>query len=118
MHSKGYCAGCYQTIFQLDKIKAYNYRKWHNIEPETYKKITEKCIVCGYIDIVELHHLDGDKKNNSETNLVGLCPNDHKKIHRYEFREGIVNEINEALKSRGLPPFEAPKIFIQNNPRV
>ena len=116
-HAKGFCAGCYNTLFNLDKAKAYNYKKWHNLDLETYKKITQKCFVCDYEDIVDLHHLDGNKENNSKENLIGLCPNDHRKIHNYKFKDQIFERINKKRSDQGLTPLEKQDIFIQNNPR-
>jgi len=116
-HAKGLCSGCYQTVFQLDNNKAYNYKKWHNISLELYKKITERCFICDFNKIIELHHLDGKKENNLEINLIGLCPNHHKMIHNYKFREEVFTLINNKRKSLGLKPIENSNIFIQNNPR-
>jgi hypothetical protein len=97
MQAKGYCKGCYTFLFQLDKVKASNYRKWHNIDIETYKKLTQKCVICNFDKVVDLHHLDEDKKNNSEENLIGLCPNHHKMLHNSKFKA----EILEILKEKG-----------------
>lgn len=96
-HAKGFCAGCYNFTFHLDKTKAGNYRKWYGLDNETYKKITTKCSICGFDKVVDLHHLDGNKKNSSENNLIGLCPNHHKMLHDYRYREEMFN----ILKERG-----------------
>ena len=118
MHSKGYCGGCYNVVFRLEETKDYNYKKWHNIEPEQYKKITKECMICGFDKIVELHHLDKNKKNNSENNLLGLCPNHHKMFHRIKYRKEIVEELNKVFRSKGLPEFkDGREIFLSNNPR-
>lgn len=97
MHAKGVCSGCYNFIFHSDKNKAYNYKKYHNIEPALYKKITKSCVICGFDKTVDLHHLDNNKKNNSESNLIGICPNHHKMLHTFEFKK----EIRELLKEKG-----------------
>jgi ribosomal protein L37E len=96
-HSQGYCNSCYNFLFHYDLIKEHNYRKWHNLDLETYRKLTKFCNVCGFDKIVELHHIDGNHENNSEKNLAGLCPNHHKMIHMFEFRE----EIFKILKEKG-----------------
>lgn len=96
-HSKGYCNPCYSFLFHYDNIKKHNYRKWHNIGLEQYKKVTENCQICGFDKVVELHHLDKNHKNNSEFNLVGLCPNHHKMIHMFDFKQ----EIFSILKEKG-----------------
>jgi len=97
LQAKGLCRGCYNFVFHLDDNKAFNYKKWHNIEPELYKKITQKCIICGFDKVVDLHHLNEDKKDNSEKNLIGLCPNHHKMVHNFTYRA----EVFEILKQSG-----------------
>lgn len=42
-----------------------------------------KCACCDYdecVDILEVHHIDGNRKNNNLDNLIILCPNCHRKI--------------------------------------
>jgi hypothetical protein len=116
-HAKGYCAGCYNVLFNLDKAKAYNYKKWYNIDSETYNLITKKCIVCGFDSIVDLHHIDKNKKNNSESNLIGLCPNHHRMIHLRKFRDEFIEELNEILKKQNKNQVNKNDIFTWNNSR-
>jgi len=102
LQAKGLCRGCYNFVFQLDNNKACNYKKWHNVDIEFYKKVTQKCVLCGFNKVVDLHHLSENKQDNSEKNLIGLCPNHHRMIHEYRYRAEIFNE----LKQKG---FEPPK---------
>ena len=95
MHAKGFCKSCYIFIFHLDKVKAHNYRKWHNIDLETYRKVTQKCILCGFDKIVDLHHLDENRQNNSESNFIGLCPNHHKMLHDFRYKEEMMAVLRE-----------------------
>ena len=90
MHAKGYCPGCYNFVFHLAKNREVTYIKYHNITPELYKKLTEKCVICGFSSVVDLHHLDEDKTNNSEANLIGLCPNHHKMLHHTNFKNEVI----------------------------
>ena len=95
LHAKGICPGCYTTTFRLQYNKDWNSQKRHNIPVEIYKKITERCIICEFDKIVDLHHLDGNRNNNSEKNMIGLCPNHHKMIHMIEFREEVLQQLNK-----------------------
>ena len=97
LHAKGLCAGCYNYIFHLDKNKAYNQRKSNNVDLKTFRKVTSECVICGFNKIIDLHHIDSNKKNNSSKNLIGLCPNHHRMIHNFNFR----NEIFQKLKEKG-----------------
>lgn len=98
IHAKGFCNGCYNTTFRLDYNKNWNYKKNHNIPIELYKKLTQECAICDFDKIIDLHHLDGNRSNNSEKNLIGLCPNHHKMVHHLQFRD----EILQKLRERGL----------------
>ena len=99
-HAKGYCGGCYNTLFHLEYTKGKNYERYHNISSEDYKKITAKCLICDFSDVVELHHLDKNRKNNSATNMIGLCPNHHKMIHILKFKDKIKGQVKEALENQ------------------
>ena len=102
LHAKNLCRGCYNFVFHLDKNKAWNTRKNYGLDMETYKKIIKACVICGFDRVVDLHHLDKNKKNNSETNLIGLCPNHHKMLHDFRYRVEMLQE----LKNKG---FEIPE---------
>ena len=93
----GLCAGCHVRLHHYDLTKSYNAKKWHNISLDKLREITKVCASCGFNKLITLHHLDGNKKNDDDKNLVGLCPNCHKMIHTYQYYE----EIKEALKKKG-----------------
>ncbi len=80
--------------------------KNQGLDYDAYKQITKQCIICGFDKIVGLYHLDGDRKNNSKDNLIGLCPNHHKMIHNSQFRV----EIRKALQEKGLQLPEDKKL--------
>ncbi|MBU3913616.1 MAG: hypothetical protein KKB21_02215 [Nanoarchaeota archaeon] len=110
---KELCHGCYNFVFRLDKNKAWNQRKKYGIDMTAYKKITEKCVICNFNKVVDLHHLDQNKKNNSELNLIGLCPNHHKMLHDYRYRQ----EMMSLLKERGYSSPEDLKLnFVKPAP--
>ena len=56
-----------------------------------YKKSNFRCEVCGYEGynlktgntILQIHHIDGNSKNNSPDNLQVICPNCHAKTENY-----------------------------------
>ncbi|WP_394999919.1 HNH endonuclease [Acinetobacter sp.] len=60
-----------------------------NIDSRTYRKIAfkdreKKCNRCGYqkhIRILQVHHIDRNRKNNKYNNLEILCPTCHAEEH-------------------------------------
>lgn len=46
------------------------------------KDIVGKCQSCGEIDVLDLHHINEQPKDNRPENHIILCPNCHAKIHR------------------------------------
>jgi len=103
----GLCGGCFTRLHHYNKVKAYNAKKTSGLELEKFKMITTKCASCGFNKIVDLHHLDGDKRNTDDKNLIGLCPNCHKMIHSYDYYE----EIKDRLARKG---FDVSKIHPSN----
>ena len=96
-HAKGFCAGCYNSTFHIDKVKEHNAKRAHNIEPELYRKLIKECMICGFDKMVDIHHLDHNHKNSVETNLVGLCPNHHRMLHSKKYQK----EIFDTLRGKG-----------------
>jgi len=39
-----------------------------------------ECCICGYNLCIDLHHIDGNRKNNNIDNIASLCPNHHREI--------------------------------------
>jgi len=108
IHAKCLCAGCYNYVFHLERNKEYHHRKSKNVDLKTYRKITKECVICGFDKIVDLHHIDSNKKNNSPKNLIGLCPNHHRMINNYNFRQ----EIFQTLKTKGFDlPIDEKLLF-------
>ena len=106
MKAKGFCGGCYNFVFMLEYNKSWNQMKNYGIKFEDYKKITSSCVVCDFDKVVDLHHLDENNKNNSEDNLIGLCPNHHKMLHDFRYRKEMLNILKE--KGHNIP--DDPKL--------
>lgn len=45
-----------------------------------------KCQVCGYNEVLDLHHIDENHHNNHPSNHAVLCPNCHAKVHRLKMK--------------------------------
>jgi hypothetical protein len=97
--------------------KNYNYRngKRHNPYPNGWRTIQQKirerdrkCVICRvsnkrHIEIygrqLSVHHIDGDKKNIDQINLVCLCDSHHVKILRFfeEMKDYFYLKIKDIL---------------------
>jgi hypothetical protein len=97
LHAKGLCASCYNLVFHSDSAKAYNQRKKNKITLAQFRKTTASCVICGFDKIVDIHHIDKNKSNNSPKNLIGLCPNHKRMINNHKFKP----EIFAILKQKG-----------------
>ncbi len=55
------------------------------------------CQICGItdLDLLVIHHKDGNRKNNARANLMVVCANCHWRIHK-----GILREYTALLKGR------------------
>jgi len=95
IHAKNLCAGCYNYVFHLDKNRAYNQRKRNNISLKIYRQTTKECVICGFNEVVDVHHIDANKDNTSSKNLIGLCPNHHRMIHNFNFRDRIFQDLKQ-----------------------
>ena len=70
-------------IIIKDKIKKKK-RKWYTAEFRIIsKQLRTQCSDCWSLSLLQVHHIDKDKKNNSLDNLVCLCFYCHAKYHKH-----------------------------------
>ena len=56
------------------KTGKFSYRQ------KALKSLNRVCARCGYdeyVEILQVHHIDGNRDNNNINNLIILCPNCH-----------------------------------------
>jgi predicted restriction endonuclease len=46
-----------------------------------FRKHPKPCEVCGSVEKLDMHHIDGNHENNVIENIMWLCHNHHMKIH-------------------------------------
>lgn len=91
----GLCQSCHIKLHHYDRVLASNAKKGFGLSLDEYQRLTERCELCGFDKIVELHHKDGDSKNNDRSNFLALCPNCHKMLHSHKYTDYIVNKLKE-----------------------
>ena len=81
------CEYCQQPVSALN-IKRHSKACLDNPNHENssyilicFKYHKRKCVVCSERRCVEVHHLDGNRTNNSPINLIPLCANHHRYWH-------------------------------------
>lgn len=62
------------------------------------KRDNYRCVVCPTFHHVEVHHIDGNQKNNNLSNLVTLCLMCHRSIHRVARLESLQFLVNKLQK--------------------
>lgn len=80
-----------ENFINGDYINNGNITLPKNIREYLYKKNNYRCEICGYEGynlktgktILQIHHIDGNSKNNTPENLQVICPNCHAKTENY-----------------------------------
>jgi len=101
---KKYCSNkCQQSYLRSNYIKSWQEGEisgengviWKNLSSSIriyiFEKYNNKCCICGWGETntfsntipLEIDHIDGDSKNNSEDNLRLICPNCHSLTKNY-----------------------------------
>lgn len=62
----------------IDRVKRNRYDGKYFV---ILKRDNYKCQSCYHSSYLQIHHIDGDKKNNSEDNLIVLCRRCHRMVH-------------------------------------
>jgi uncharacterized protein YlaI/DNA-binding XRE family transcriptional regulator len=77
------------SIVKVDgfDLKAYESKYNTNIPlskqvAESIKELVGECQSCGEKDVLDLHHINENRRDNRPENHVVLCPNCHARIHR------------------------------------
>lgn len=67
----------------------------------------KQCIICGFNEVVTVHHFDENHLNDDPRNLVPLCPNHHAMIHcnrtRAQIKTLVIREIVKKWDIRKFP---------------
>jgi hypothetical protein len=91
--NKFFCSKTCQTKWRNDYFKGPMHKSWKG-GAFTYRRIMESskiqpiCRICHNKDyrVLEVHHIDCDRKNNDIKNLVWLCCNCHCLVHKHNVK--------------------------------
>lgn len=70
---------CANSVGGRAKRDKYGISQYVTVANMFYKR---QCAVCGVTDVLDVHHIDENRKNFHPSNLIFLCPNDHARLHR------------------------------------
>jgi len=59
-----------------------DWRDWKKKNQELYRTLRSSCVSCGTLESLQIHHKDGDKRNNEISNLTCLCWDCHRTVHK------------------------------------
>jgi len=73
---------------------------------ESYTRICfqtheKKCVVCGEINVVEVHHINGNHDDHDPKNLCPMCPTHHRYCHS-KFKHIVDPFIEKFLENNSL----------------
>ena len=90
---------CSNTYFNgVIRNKTENLKRYRTI---CFKHHDKQCVICSESKMIDVHHYDGDRKNNDPRNLVPLCPTHHKYWHsryRYEIKDVVDMYVDKFKK--------------------
>jgi hypothetical protein len=74
------------SIFKSDIHLQENFRSknfYTSLKDTLCRKTSgSKCCLCDYYLFIDLHHIDGNRKNHDIGNIASLCPNHHREVER------------------------------------
>jgi hypothetical protein len=63
-----------------------------------FKYYDKQCAICGWDKSVDVHHIDGNNKNNDPKNLIPLCANHHRLTVMLEYKDEIDKQIQDIVQ--------------------
>lgn len=94
---------------RADQIKEDQDLTWPEFLEKSVDELEKECAVCGSTENLHRHHIDGDRDNNSEENLITICASCHRKVHSDSSLPQLKDERIHELKEK-LPSVEPKKL--------
>lgn len=88
---------CYNKVFRTkENHPTYKGESYRDI---CYRYHEKKCVICGEVNAVDVHHLDENHKNSDAYNLIPLCPTHHKYWHTKKLKELVEYKVYEYIEN-------------------
>ena len=72
------------------------------------------CEICEAESRLEIHHIDGNRRNNEDENLIAICSSCHKKIHYRDFgrtKRGEKGYPSKLIKIANIKPDKIENVY-------
>jgi hypothetical protein len=92
------CWQCKKNVYRVDAkpFRCSNCKDpyksplgWDRIRKAILKRDGSKCLLCGDSNKLHIHHIDKNRRNNSDKNLMTLCNQCHESQHGKNFEKPI-----------------------------
>ena len=100
-----YCSNECKWKYMFDGRRTYDFRDKTAVSKDRLRGkflYGNKCELCDWDKLVEVHHIDSNRNNHEDSNLCVLCPNCHTLTEpKYEGNEHYVSEekMKEMIKN-------------------
>lgn len=74
-------------------VKVYNHPKSYQNNIKEHRLIYEQYYRCCLLSFTDIHHIDGNKRNNDINNLLALSHSQHISLRYKEYNKGESNNI-------------------------
>lgn len=104
----------------LEKIKGNIGYERLSVESAKFKHFRSQngghgiCEICEAESRLEIHHIDGNRRNNEDENLIAICSSCHKKIHYRDFgrtKRGEKGYPSKLIKIANIKPDKIENVY-------
>lgn len=93
----------------------YHRKEWKNTRLQIIKRDEYKCSNCGSTITLQVHHINGDTKNNNPGNLITLCAKCHLRIESEIFARKNYEEQEKIRQKNKTKTINSSEILRENN---
>jgi hypothetical protein len=99
-HSSRFCSRkCANSVGGRAKADKHHTDETCHYTTVAWRHHDKKCVICGEENVVAVHHLNENHKDNDPKNLVPLCPTHHQYMHS-KHKHLIEDKVSEYVKNK------------------